>query len=102
MTGVVLRVVCDRCGNVVVGTAERGERYFFYEPRWRPDTSYTRRSAGTVNYSERWWLTGPGPKYAVTVDCRRHGLLTFDADKAVEAAQSGTPWSPATIRAYPA
>lgn len=102
MNTVVLRIVCARCGNAVVGTAKRGERYFEYEPRWTPDPSYTPRSAGDVTENDRWWLTGPGPKYAVTVDCRRHGLLTFDADKAVEAAQNGTPEKPATIPAHPA
>lgn len=28
VTSVVLRLVCDRCGNAVVGEAPPGERYF--------------------------------------------------------------------------
>lgn len=98
MKGVVLRVVCDRCGNAEVGTARRGAKWIEYEPTWVPDTS-TERAAGTVIWSDRWPLIGPGPAYAVTVDCRRHGLLTFDAAEATRAAQRGTAGQPATIPA---
>lgn len=99
---VVLRVVCDRCGNAVVGETRRGEREFEYQPRWVPDSDSWRRRAGDrIEWSDWWPLTGPPPSHHLTVDCRRHGVLTFDAEEATLAARRGSPAKPATIAAVP-
>lgn len=94
----MLRVVCHHCGNPEVGTAYRRQDWFFYEPRWRPVNSAI-ESDRLLVYSRRWPLSGPVAEENLTVDCRRHGVLSFNVQVAIEAARVGSVSYPSVVRA---